>query len=128
MKKGESAIELILIFFMQSVLSCESICIINPRDEMPHDEKGHKVHYQHGNVRITEDETSVGFVFRVSPHVCMCNVSTNTVILDKATMESIEVRELTGRVNVEQRQKQYDNLDIKSYHDKIRARFKNILK
>ena len=51
---------------------------------MPHDETGckYKVHYQHGNVRITKDETSIVIVFQVSHHVCMCNVTTNTVVLD----------------------------------------------
>ena len=95
---------------------------------MPHDEIGckYKVHYQHGNVRITKDETSVAFVFRVSPHVCMCNVRTNAVVLDETTKETIRLKELKGNVNIEQRQIQYDKLDVKSYHDKMIAKFKNI--
>ena len=42
-------------------------------------------------------------------------------------MESIEVKELKGRVNVEQRQKAYNDLDIKIYHHKIKEKFKKIL-
>ena len=115
-------------FNAQTVLESGSICIINPRDEMPHYGKQHgcKVHYQHGNVRITKDEKSIGFVFRVSPHVCRCNVATNTVVLADTTIKSIIMKELKGKVNMEQRQIQYDMLDVNSYHEKIIAKFKSL--
>ena len=61
---------------------------------MPHDRNGYKykVHYQHGNVRINKEETSVVFVFQVSPHVCTYNVTTNAVVLDEATKENIRLK------------------------------------
>ena len=115
-------------FNAQSVLESGSICIINPRDEMPHNDIQHdcKVHYQHGNVKITKDEKSIGFVFRVSPHVCMCNVETNKVVFEDATIQSIKLKESKGRVKITQRQIQYDILDLKTYHDKIIAKFNNL--
>ena len=115
-------------FNAQTVLESGSICIINPRDEMPHDGMHHgcKVHYQHGNVRITKDEKSIGFVFRVSPHVCMCNVATNKVVLADTTIQPIMMKESKGKVNMEQRQIQYDMLDVNTYHEKIVAKFKNL--
>ena len=81
-------------FHIKSLLQSGSIYILNPRDEMPHDETGckYKVHYQHGNIRITNDETSTAFVFWVSPHVCMCNVTTNTVVLDETAKETIGLK------------------------------------
>ena len=115
-------------FQAQSVLKSGSICIPNPRDEMPHDDIQHdcKVHYQHGNVKITKDEKSIGFVFRVSPHVCMCNVETNKVVFPGATIQSIMLKESKGTVNITQRQIQYDMLDVNTYHDKIIAKFNNM--
>ena len=62
----------------------------------------------------------------VSPHVCIYNVRINTALLDEATMESIRVKELEGKVIIEQRQKENDKLDIKSYHDKMVTKFKHI--
>ena len=93
-------------FNVQALLQSGTICILNPRDEMPHDETGckYKVHYQHGNVRITKDETSTAFVFWVSPHGCMCNVTTNSIVLDENTKEIIRLKELKGKVNIEQMQ------------------------
>ena len=60
---------------------------------------------------------SFSLLFCVRPHVCICNVRINTALLDEATMESIRVKELEGKVIIEQRQKENDKLDIKSYHD-----------
>ena len=82
--------------------------------------------YEHDNVRITKEETIVALVIRVSPHVCMCNVATNIVVLADTTIQSIMMKELKGKVNMEQRQIQYDMLDINSYHEKIIAKFKNL--
>ena len=95
---------------------------------MPHDDKQHgcKVHYQHGNVRITKDEKSIDFVSQVGPHGCMCNVATNKVVLADTTIKSIIMKELKGKVNMEQRQIRYDMLDVNTYHEKIIAKFKNL--
>ena len=62
--------------------ACESmlleeghICIINPLDEKPHYNEDVKetIHFQHGNVKVSGNNISVGFVFRVSPHRCICS-------------------------------------------------------
>ena len=115
-------------FHGQALLQSGSICIVNPRDEMSHDDIQHdcKVHYQHGNVKITKDEKRIGFVFRASPHVCMCNVETNKVVFLDATIQSIMLKESKGKVNITQRQIQYDMLDVNTYHDKIIAKFNNL--
>ena len=128
-EKGCTCYKIKLDFHLQALLESGSIFILNPRDEMPHDLNGskYKVHYQHGNVRITKDETSVAFVFRVSPHACTCNATTNAVVLNEATEEKIRVKELKGNSNIELRQIQYDKLDVKSYHNKMIAKFKDVM-
>mgnify|MGYP000279165395 CR=1 FL=1 len=120
-EKGRTCYTINSDFQLQALLERGSIFILNPRDEMPHDLHGskYKVHYQHGNVRITNEQTSVAFVFRVSPHACTCNATTNAVVLDEATKVKI-------RLNIEQRQMQYDKLDVRSYHDKMIAKFQDI--
>ena len=114
---------------LQALLESGSIFILNPRDEMPHDLHGsnYKVHYQHGNVRITNEQTSVAFVSRVSPHACTCNATTNAVVLDEATKEKIRLKELKGNINIGKRQMEYDKLDVKSYHNKMIAKFKDVV-
>ena len=128
-EKGRTCYTINSDFQLQALLESGSIFILNPRDEMPHDLNGskYKVHYQHGNVRITKEQTSVAFVFRVSPHACTCNATTNAVVLDEATKEKIRLKELNGHINMEQRQMQYDKLDVKSYHNKMIAKFKDVM-
>ena len=128
-EKGRTCYTINSNFHLQALLESGSIFILNPRVEMPHDLHGskYKVHYQHGNVRITNEQTSVAFVFRVSPHACTCNATTNAVVLDEATKEKIRLKELKGNINIGKRQMEYDKLDVKSYHNKMIAKFKDVM-
>ena len=68
------------------------ICVINPCDEEPHYDANIKeeVHFQHGNVKVTANSTSIAFVFRVSPRICNYNIKNNTVILPDSVRKEIE--------------------------------------
>ena len=68
-----------------------SLFVINPRDEEPHEPMlfDNALHYQHGNVKVKGNDIIVDFVFRVCPHTCLCDMTTNKVILDEETMLKI---------------------------------------
>ena len=53
-------------------------------------------------------------------------MATNTVVLADTTMKSIIMKELKGKVNLEQRQIQYDKLDVNRYHEIIIAKFQDL--
>ena len=86
---------------IQSMLLQEGcICIINPNDEKPHYDlaSGKEIHFQHGNTKITADDISVAFVFRVSPHTCLCDMGTNRVILPHDVLSYLSRKEKCSRV------------------------------
>ena len=56
----------------------------------------------------------------------MCDVKTNTILLNEVTMESIRIKVLKVKFTIERRQNKYDKMDIKSYHDKMITKFKHI--
>ena len=76
---------------MKMMLDEGSFCLVNPKDEEPHIEMGceYDVHFQHGKVKLKDDSVSVAFVFRVSPHICVCNLETNYVILEEDDLLAI---------------------------------------
>ena len=106
------------------------ICVINPCDEEPHYDANIKeeVHFQHGNVKVTGNNTSIAFVFRVSPHICNCNIKNNTVILPDSIRKDIEKKEETAKVKQSHRIELYKLFDKNTYHTLIKERFKAILK
>ena len=70
------------------------ICIINPLDEKPHYNEDVKeiIHYQHGNVKVSGNNISVGFVFRVSPHRYICNIHNNRVVMPESIHNTIQLK------------------------------------
>ena len=107
-----------------------SVCIINPKDEEPHiDEIIQKlVHFQHGDTKVTGNDISVGFVFRVSPHSCICRKNDNRVLLPENVIKLIESKEKSKKVNQEERNKVYSRFDKLKYHDMLKAHFKQYYK
>ena len=107
-----------------------SFCIINPRDEEPHTEPDneYKVHYQHGNVIHKTDSTSVAFVFRVSPHTCICNKSNNSVIFDSDTLSKVIDQDIHKNINKQKRKNLYSGINKEKYHAQIKNIFSDILK
>ena len=107
-----------------------SICILNPKDEEPHhdmiDDK--IIHFQHGDTKVTGNDISVAFVFRVSPHMCLCNSINNIVMLPEEILANITEKERNGKVNEEKRNILYNDLDIKGYHDMLKAHFQKYYK
>ena len=116
-------------FLVKMLLEEGSICIIHPNDEKPHKEAkfAEHVHYQHGNVKCLKSNTSVAFVFRVSPHSCTCDVHSNKVILDDKTLSRIKTREMKGEINDIERSKAYKQFDKEVYHSKLKQCFNTIL-
>ena len=45
------------------------ICIINPKDEEPHNEVSTKrmIHFQHGDTKVSNNDMSTAFVFIIIP-------------------------------------------------------------
>ena len=113
---------------MEMMLYEGSFCLVNPKDEEPHIEKGceHDVHLQHGKVKLKDDSVSVAFVFRVSPHTCICNLETNHVILEEDALVAIKKKELTSSVKDKHRQKLYKQLKRKVYHKELNKKFTKV--
>ena len=101
------------------------ICIINPKDEEPHNEVSTKrmIHFQHGDTKVSNDDMSIAFVFRVSPHECVCNCDDNKVILPEDVLKSITEKEMYGIVNHEKRMKKYKSMDVAKYHNVLKSHF-----
>ena len=111
---------------IQSMLLQEGcICIINPNDEKPHYDlaSGKEIHFQHGNTKITADDISVAFVFRVSPHTCLCDMGTNRVILPHDVLSYLSRKEKYSRVKQRDRNKLYKEFDIEKYHITLKEHF-----
>ena len=102
-----------------------NICIINPKDEEHHIELSTKrmIHFQHGETKVTNNDISIAFVFRVSPHECVCNMDDNKVILPPKIQQSISGKEVSGIVNQEKRNLKYQSIDIDTYHKVIKKHF-----
>ena len=102
-----------------------NICIINPKDEVPHIEveTQRMVHFQHGNTKVTKNDISVAFVFRVSPHECVCSYHDNKVILPVEVLSSITEKEVNGIVNEDKRTVKYNEFDVKKYHRILKSHF-----
>ena len=113
---------------MQMLLEEGTICIINPKDKEPHVEVGceHDVHFQHGEVKIIDDSVSVAFVFRVSPHTCVCDLITNHVIHEKEDIAAIAIKELKGPVKDSDRQKLYNEFDKEFYKQLFTEKFNKV--
>ena len=110
------------------LLSEGSVCIINPYDEAPHIDTDMKktVHFQHGNTKVKDDTISVAFVFRVSPHTCLCNKHNNTVILPEDIMKDVRMKETTSGITKADRQMEYDKVNVEQYHEELLKHFKII--
>lgn len=95
-----------------------SICIVYPGDEKPHMEKdsSYLVHYQHGNVELKDDNISVAFVFRVSPHITKCNVRSNRVLLKPESIYKSKVSQKKRGIKDEDINKLYSNFQREKYH------------
>ena len=102
-----------------------NICIINPKDEEPHIEVATQrmVHFQHGDTKVTNNDISVAFVFRVSPHECVCSYDDNKVILPVEVLTSIRDKEVNGIVNEDKRTAKYNEIDVKKYHRILKSHF-----
>ena len=105
------------------------LCIINPYDEKPHMDELTKeeIHFQHGKTKVKGEDISVAMVFRVSPHVCKCDVESNTVIIDQAIIDDIKKKECGGKINQERRQAIYKQFDSNAYHEKLVQHFETFL-
>ena len=103
-----------------------TICVLNPADEKPHiDEYSKKeIHFQHGNVKVKGDNISIAYVFRVSPHICKCDIHSNKVILDKDILKEIADKECMGKVNQLKREEIYKQINVKEYHMELKNHFK----
>ena len=117
--------------------ACESmlleeghICIINPLDEKPHYNEDVKeiIHFQHGNVKVSGNNISVGFVFRVSPHRCICNTHDNRVVMPESISKTILLKEKTAKVKQRHRTELYNSFNQDTYHKSLKTHFKSILK
>ena len=116
--------------------ACESmlleegnICIINPLDEKPHYNEDIKetIHFQHGNVKVSGNSISVGFVFRVSPHKCICNIHDNRVVMSESIRNDIILKEKTAKVKQCHQTELYNSFDANTYHTSLKNHFKSIL-
>ena len=105
------------------------ICILNPKDEKPHIDhlSQEEVHYQHGNTKVTKDDISIAFVFRVSPHVALCRKDNNSVVLPDNMLEGIQIEEEFSKVTQADRIAQYEGFDKDEYHSLMKKHFKSIL-
>ena len=104
-----------------------SVCIINPMDERCHLNPitGLEEQLQHGNTKIKGDDISVCLVFRVSPHICICDKKTNRVILPSDLITDTEKKERNSKVNYTNRQQLYMNFDKDQYHNTLKCHFYN---
>ena len=84
------------------------------------------VHFQHGNTKVKDDTISVAFVFRVSPHTCLCNKHNNTVILPEDIMKDVRMKETTSGITKADRQMEYDKVNVEQYHEDLLKHFKII--
>ena len=105
------------------------ICVINPLDEMPHLDvtSGSEIHFQHGDTKIGKNDVSVAFVFRVSPHECLCNITNNHVVLSPEMVAEVHERNKVAKVKQSDRIKLYEQFDIALYHREIISRFNSII-
>ena len=124
-KKGRRCWEIDKSSTMSVCLKEGSMMILHPDDEKPHiDQKtGEEVHFQHGNVKITDTSISIAFVFRISSHTCICDSLTNIVKVNPDTMEFITCKEKDRKVNRASREKLYNEFDKDSYHATIKDHF-----
>jgi len=109
----------------EMLLTEGSVCIINPRDEEPHIDELLKrmVHFQHGDTKVIGNDISIGFVFRVSPHSCVCSKHDNRVILPENVINIIKSKEKGKKVNQEERNKLYNKFDMLEYHNILKSHF-----
>ena len=58
------------------------LCIINPIDEKSHKDvvTNQEIHFQHGKTKVKGDNISIAMVFKVSPHICKCDIKSNKII------------------------------------------------
>ena len=115
---------------IQSMLLQEGyMCVINPNDEKPHYDvvSDKEIHFQHGNTKTIADDISVAFVFRVSPHTCVCDMKTNRVILPHDVLSCLSRKEKSGRVKQTDRIKLYEEFDIERYHITLKEHFDSFL-
>ena len=106
------------------------ICILNPLDETPHLETGSKrqIHFQHGDTKISPNDKSVAFVFRVSPHECLCTIENNHVALSPAIIAEIHEKEKVSKVKQIHRTELYRTFDKELYHEKLTNHFNSMFK
>jgi len=82
------------------------------------------VHFQHGDTKVIGNDISIGFVFRVSPHSCVCSKHDNRVILPENLINKIQSKEKGNKVNQEERNKLYKKFDKFQYHQLLKCHFK----
>ena len=106
------------------------ICILNPLDETPHFESGSKriIQFQHGDIKINPNDISIAFVFRVSPHECLCRLENNRVALSPAIVAEINEKDKVSKVKQIHRTELYMTFDKEIYHEKLTNHFKSLFK
>ena len=111
----------------EMILNEGSVCIVNPKDEEPHIDQltQRLVQFQHGDTKVTGDDISVGFVFRVSPHSYLCNIEDNRVLLPDNIIKLIQEKKIHSKVNKEERNKLYSKFDKVKYHNILKSHFKH---
>ena len=107
--------------FLKMVLREGTVLILNPKDECPHynDTDNGKVKYEHGNVKIGKDETSIGLVFRVVPNYVSVNITDNRLVCSS-------IRPAESKI-VTEMDKQYASVDVELVHKFMKEKYSNIL-
>ena len=82
-----------------------------------------EIHFQHGKTKVKGNTISIAMVFRVSPHICKCDVRSNKVILDQKILDDIIEKESRGKINQKRREATYKDFDTKAYHEKLLKHF-----
>ena len=73
--------------------------------------------------KVVGDDISVAFVFRVSPHVCLCNIIDNRVMLPEELLKSIREKEVNSKVDQNKRNEKYEEFDKIEYHKALKGHF-----
>ena len=124
---GHGSFEIEKGFEMEMLLQEGNFLILNPKDEEPHYDVTSKkmIHFQHRDTKINDNDISIAFIFRVSPHSCICSCTDNTVQLPIDIMQKIKEKESKSEINQNKRNTKYEEFDEFLYHKKLNLHFEH---
>ena len=92
----------VINFKTQYPLSTDSVTIVNTLDEDPEYTSldGSKYQYQHGDVNVSQDQLSIGIVFRTVHSTALYNPTNHCIIRDDGEPNDIVRYHLGTNLNV----------------------------